>query len=857
MQKNNNDTHKIEWLLKKKPDDVLNTDLPEYGDLTKLNKTGMILNLVGHDLLKKIVSDSLELVGTFSAVHEKNGDYALEIISSDWCRILDLASRKLCKTNDNADALKSGKWICHECCWTKTSKISLETKKPVDIECDGNIRIYAVPVFANKEVVGSVNISYGDPPVDLKKIYEISKKFEVDPEILKKASQSYKSRPEFIIDLAKKRARFCAGLIGAILEYKLAKSALVEESDKLKFVINAAKLGTWQWNIQNNKTVFNETWATMLGYELHELYPFGYKTWEKLVHPDDVEDAKNKLKNCIEGRVKDYDCELRMKHKNGSWVWILDRGRVMTRDFMGNPLEMYGTHTDITEKKLSESALRESEEKFRSLFQDHSAVKLIIDPETGRIVDANIAASQFYGWSVDQLCSMKISEINTLPPEEIKKEINRARNRGKICFEFSHRKSDGSVVNVEVFTSRVFIDKKEFLHSIIHDVTEKKNLEKQLFQMQKLESVGRLAGGVAHDFNNKLSVIMGYSELALSKTDKSSKLYSELEEIHKAALSSADITRQLLAFARKQTIIPKILDLNEVVESMLKMLRRLIGEDLNLVWIPGHSLWETKIDPSQVDQIMANLCVNARDAIAGKGKIIIETENISLDKNFLQASFLIPGDYVLLSVSDNGFGMDKETIDNIFEPFFTTKARGKGTGLGLATVYGIVKQNRGYINVYSEVGKGSVFKIYFPRYTGKEEGIEKNSDDLMIKSKGETVLLVEDDRNILEIGKKILEELGYNTICFDKPLKAISFASKNLDKIDILLTDVVMPEMNGFELSERISKIIPELKILFMSGYTADVIANQGVLKNGTNLIEKPFSLKVLGLKIRELLDKN
>ncbi|WP_419661563.1 two component system sensor histidine kinase, hybrid [Desulfosarcina variabilis str. Montpellier] len=392
--------------------------------------------------------------------------------------------------------------------------------------------------------------------------------------------------------------------------------------------------------------------------------------------------------------------------------------------------------------------------------------------------------------------------------------------------------------------------------AVKRDITDHLRLEHQFHQAQKMESVGRLAGGVAHDFNNGLSVIMGYTELALDRMAESDPLYANLQEILKAANHSKDITRQLLAFARKQTVAPKILDLNATVESMLKMLRRLIGEDIDMAWLPDSGLWPIRIDPAQVDQILANLCVNARDAIAGVGKLTIETQTIHLGPDFCSHHpDAVSGDYVLLSVSDDGSGMDSDTLDHIFEPFFTTKALGKGTGLGLSTVYGIVKQNNGFIDAVSRPGQGTTFKLYFPRYQGPtvdEAAAAKRVK--MVEGQGETVLLVEDDASILQLTTAMLERLGYTVVPVNSPIEAMRRVNQERLNIDLLLTDVVMPEMNGPALAEKMCSLYPDLKCLFMSGYTFDVMAYRNISKKDLNFIHKPFTIKDLSIMLRRII---
>jgi len=386
---------------------------------------------------------------------------------------------------------------------------------------------------------------------------------------------------------------------------------------------------------------------------------------------------------------------------------------------------------------------------------------------------------------------------------------------------------------------------------------EKTAMEAQLRQAQKMESVGRLAGGVAHDYNNMLTVILGFTDMAMDELDPTGNVHANLKEVRRAARRAMDITRQLLAFARKQTISPIVLDLNKNVEDMLKMLRRLIGEDIDLSWVPGDSLWHVKMDPSQIDQVLANLCINARDAIEGVGKVTIETDTKIFDAAYCADHVgFIPGEFVQLSVSDNGCGMSKEIQDNLFEPFFTTKEVDKGTGLGLATVYGIVKQNNGFINVYSEPNKGTTFKIYLPRYEGKAVKIQKESTKEIPKGRGETILLVEDDLLILELIRKILDKAGYTVLTAGTPKEAMELAEKHAGKIHLLFTDVVMPEMNGGELARQLQSLYPDLNCVFMSGYAADVIARHGVLDEGVHFVQKPFSRIDLEKTVRKALDE-
>jgi signal transduction histidine kinase/DNA-binding response OmpR family regulator len=385
---------------------------------------------------------------------------------------------------------------------------------------------------------------------------------------------------------------------------------------------------------------------------------------------------------------------------------------------------------------------------------------------------------------------------------------------------------------------------------------EQEKLHAQLNQAQKMESVGRLAGGVAHDFNNMLAVILGHTEMALDMVNPEQPLFNALTEIRKAAERSANLTQQLLAFARKQTIVPRILDLNLTVEGMLKMLRRLIGEDIDLVWLPGACLEPVKIDPGQIDQMLANLCVNARDAIDGVGTITIKTDNVVFNlEDCAGHTGFAPGEYVSLIVSDSGCGMTEETLAHLFEPFFTTKIMGKGTGLGLATVYGIVKQNNGLINACSTPGRGTTFNIYLPRHVGRADELRTTDRTEEAACGSETVLLVEDEPGILNMSKIMMEGLGYRVIAAATPGEAIRLAAKHAGEIHLLMTDMVMPEMNGHDLAKNLLSDYPQIRRLFMSGYAADVNADTGVLDGGAYFIQKPFTKKDLASMLRKVLD--
>ncbi len=390
------------------------------------------------------------------------------------------------------------------------------------------------------------------------------------------------------------------------------------------------------------------------------------------------------------------------------------------------------------------------------------------------------------------------------------------------------------------------------------DVTERRALEQQLRQSQKMEAVGRLAGGIAHDFNNLLMVISGYSEFLLERLGAEPHLRGPAQEIASAAERASSLTRQLLAFSRTQMLTPRIVNLNDVATENLKMLTRMIGEDIDLVMVPGKNLWPIRADAGQIDQVIVNLAVNARDAMPSGGKLTIETNNVTLDEDYARFHApLRPGDYVMIAISDTGAGMDSETQQHIFEPFFTTKGT-RGTGLGLSTVYGIVKQSGGYIWVYSEVSKGTTFKIYLPRVASAGETATQVAAPVeyrKVEPGTETILLVEDEANLRYLARQYLEKQGYKVIEAADGAVAMQIAVAHEAVIHLLLTDVIMPGMNGRELAQRISEIRPNVKILYMSGYTENVIGHNGMLDAGVCLLQKPFNLRDLKSKVREVLD--
>ncbi len=503
------------------------------------------------------------------------------------------------------------------------------------------------------------------------------------------------------------------------------------------------------------------------------------------------------------------------------------------------------------ERHRSATALSESEARFRALTE--ASFDGIIVSDRGVIREANRGFAEMFGYAVHEVLGLP---IDVFVDEESREEVaRRIRDRIDGTYEFTARRRDGRQLLLESTSRTLDIGTGGNRISAFRDLTEKRLLERQFRQAQKMEAVGRLAGGIAHDFNNLLTVIGSYSSFLLSEVDQSDAKWADLDQIRRASASAAVLTRQLLAFSRQQVLVPKILDLNEVVINAEQMLRRTIGEDVDLVVSCGADLGRVHADAGQIEQVIMNLVVNARDAMLDGGKLTIETANADLSDDYVRDHLSArPGRYVMLAVRDSGTGMDAETLTHIFEPFFSTKETGKGTGLGLATVYGIVKQSGGFVWVDSEPGNGATFNVYLPRVDAVHAHLE--SVPALRPQRGhETVLLVEDAEAVRSVVRQILERWGYTIIEASTPQMALRMSAEHRGSIDLLLTDVVMPDMGGRRLAEELVSLRPDLKVLYMSGYTDDAIVRHLVLDGDVAFLPKPFSPDALVHAIRSVLD--
>jgi two-component system cell cycle sensor histidine kinase/response regulator CckA len=555
--------------------------------------------------------------------------------------------------------------------------------------------------------------------------------------------------------------------------------------------------------------------------------------------------------------------EWRHRRKDGSELPV----EIRTTPFMAQGRQrIMATIRDLTKYKAAEEALRRSEREFRALFEAAPMGIGVADLQ-GKLLAFNDAMLVPGDYSREDVESIGNVAALYHDPQERETTLALFLAQGHLRqYETRFKRKDGTPYDVWLSLTHTTFNGVPCIQAIVEDRTEKKRAEEererlqaQLRQAAKMESIGRLAGGVAHDFNNMLAVILGHAELALEQVDSDDRLHEDLQAIRNAANRSASITQQLLAFARRQVAVPRVLDLNHSVEGTMGMLRRLIGEHVELLWLPGQDLGRVEIDPAQLDQVLVNLCLNARDAIVHTGRITIETAAVFLDEKYCaDHEGCTPGDYVLLSVQDNGVGMSPEALEHLFEPFFTTKDTGKGTGLGLATVYGIVAQNKGAIHVDTDRQHGTEVRIYLPRVYAQMAQEEPEATPRPTSPGGlETVLVVEDEASVLKLTARILRELNYTVLTAKSPSEALRITEEHPNDISLAVTDVVMPEMNGRELSDRLLALRPRLKTLYVSGYADDMLGAGTTLHEGLNFLQKPFTPQGLAAAVREVIDRD
>ena len=741
-----------------------------------------------------------------------------------------------------------------------------------EYHCKNNLWDIATPIEVSGKRLGALYLGqffYEDEVPDVELFRQQARKYGFDEEEYVAALERV---PRWSRETVQRVMRFYMGFaslfsnlgysslkLARTLEQRtLAEKVAHENEARFRTVYEHMAIGIAHVSLDFVIEAANTSYCNMLGYTEEELIG---KHLKDITHPESLEENLRKQQELAQGLIDHFQMEKTFITKDGRLVHgILDANLI--RDESGKPSYFLGSVLDISERKQALETLRESEEKFKAIASSANDAIILQDSE-GLITYWNPAAETLFGYTSEEMIGKDPHHV--LMPEKYREQYQIGFQQflktgtgaavGK-AVELTAIHKTGMEFPIEISVAPVDMQGSYWATAIIKDITERKQLQQQLQQSQKMESVGRLAGGVAHDFNNLLTSITGNVALAMMDISSGDPLLDTLGEINQAAESATNLTRQLLAFSRKQIIKPKVIDLHELIGNMHKMLKRLIGEDIDLQTLRAEKLECIKADPGQMEQILVNLAVNARDAMPNGGKLTIEIADTILDEAFHKNHpDIVPGEYVVLAVSDNGEGMSEETKRRVFDPFYTTKAMGEGTGLGLAMVYGIVKQHDGHILVDSQLGKGTTFKVYFPRVEEPGEIMSPKRRTADLPEGTETVLVVEDEPMVRNIAIRILKRQGYKVRHADSGGNALSLVRNENLTLDLLMTDIVMPHMNGRELAEELKAVSPELKILFTSGYTEDVIAHHGVLDEGLDFIAKPYSPQDLAKKVREVLD--
>lgn len=775
------------------------------------------------------------------------------------------------------------------------------------------------------------------------------------------------------------------GVLGTsedITELKWAEDMLQDQKECLANIIEGTNVGTWEWNVQTGETIFNERWAEIIGYKLEELSPVSIDTWIKYTHPDDLKASDEMLRKHFNGERAYYDCECRMKHKDRHWVWILDRGKVISWTDDGKPLWMYGTHTDITERKQAEKALRKSEKKYRTLLKTTSEGYWIIDPEY-KTIEVNQALCNMIGYSQDEMLGKTpfdfvddenrkifVEQTSKIPTTSHRSyEITLKKKNGEDLYthfnastirdesgdiqgafalitDITERKKaqeerdhlataieqaaesvfitdrDGIIQYVNPAFERLtgysrkdaigqnprilksgkhdalfykemwdtitrgdawygrFINKKKdgglyeadgtispvsdtsgkitnFV-SIKRDITHEIELEKQLIQSQKMEAIGTLAGGVAHDFNNILTAIIGYAGLALTEVPKETPLYDDVQEVLNAGHRAKDLVRQILTFSRKSEEEKAPVQIRHLVKEALKFLRSSLPATIEIREEIAREIGIVNANPTQIHQVIMNLCTNASHAMQKKGGILeVGLRNVDFDSRYAaRYPDIDPGKYLRLTVSDTGEGMTSEVMDRIFEPYFTTKEKGVGAGMGLSVVHGIVKSHGGTITVYSKPEKGSIFQVYIPLIKGGVKRPEID-EDIVIPAGNEHILFIDDEPALVDLGKRMFEQLGYEVTSRTSSIEALELFKAQPDRFDLVITDMTMPNMMGDKLAHELMKIRPDIPVILCTGYS-ERITEEKTKKVGIKaFVMKPLIMRDLSNTVRKVLDRN
>ena len=654
------------------------------------------------------------------------------------------------------------------------------------------------------------------------------------------------------------------GYMADITDRKIADAALQESESRWQFALEGGRDGVWDWKVPDDTVFYSKHWKEIIGFAEDEVET-GFYEWKSRLHADDLEQVMADLRAHLDGTTQLYNNEHRIKCKDGSWKWIHDRGLVISRDDNGQPLRMIGTYSDISEQKRAEAALRENQAIQHNAAGLHivtasARVGLVVLDEGYRYVFATTAYSAIFGLPNDIVGKHIADVLPDAYEERIRPRLERAFAGERMDYEIRLPTATGPIhcaVNIEPVVEDNVVSSVAI---VVMDITAQRNTEEQLRQSQKMEAIGQLAGGIAHDFNNLLTVISGYTNLLLRELTPADPTWNFLNEIAVAGKRAADLTRSLLAFSHQQIRMPEAIDLNEVIVETLKLLQRSIGEGVEITVSLEPNLKHVWMDRSELSQILLNLSINARDAMNDAGRMTIQTQNVTIFASDVVGNPRVkPGEYVRLTVSDSGEGMSEEVQRRLFEPFFTTKPVGKGTGLGLAMVHGIVSRSGGSIRITSTQGQGTVFTIYLPQSTDSKNlehaSSNGNTSGTRLTGGTETVLLVEDDDTVRRVTSAVLKHHGYRVIEAASGLAALQTFMAQRDRIHLLITDVVMPGMNGASLVEQIHKLAAGLPVLFISGYIGEMATRELLMDMKVNFLQKPFEPQAFAIKVREVLD--